>query len=528
VSPLFRFTVVVPTSRRRTVVLRAISALAGQDFAGAFEVLAVVNGPDDGTAAALRALELSFPLTVLEDDRPGAAAARNLGAERARGELLLFLDDDMIASPSLLREHDRTHRDGADVVIGHVPLHPDSPPTFLSAAVARWAEEREERLRAASEIDARDVVTGQLSITSATFRRVGGFDARFHGFGNEDVDLGVRLRAGGCRIVFNPDAVSRQLYVVTPRAYLRQRHELGAADVRLARRHPELARLSEREELRRDRPLRFPARLTALAALRLRPESPRAQRWFFRARRLEYLAGARRAGGMPARNAVRVLCYHSISKRPDHPLARYCVAPEQFRAQLAFLARRFHLISGTELLRLLDGTGGVPRRALLVTFDDCYRDLLTTVAPLLSERELPALAFAVTGLPVTNDWDASLGGEPLQLLDADELRAVVEHGVEVGAHSRTHAMLTRLTDVELRRELATPFGDPFLPLLAYPYGVHDERAQEAAAEAGYRGAFTIDAGLLEPDVVERFALPRIEITSRDRGARFRWKVWRAR
>ena len=524
-----RFSVVVPTSRRRAVVVRTVAALAAQDLAASFEAIAVVNGRDDGTAAALRALEVPFPLTVLEDERPGAAAARNLGAEHARGELLLFLDDDMIASPSLLREHDRSHRGGADVVVGHLPLHPDSPSTFLSAAVARWADERAERLRAASEIDPRDVVTGQLSLSRATFRNVGAFDTRFRGFGNEDVDLGVRLRAAGCRVVFNPDAVSRQLYVVTPRAYLRQRHELGAADVRLGRGHPELALLSEAEELRRDTLLRVPTRWAALAALRLRPESSRAQRWFFRSRRLEYLAGVRRAGGMPGRNPVRVLCYHSISERPGHPLANYAVAPEQFRRQLAFLARRFHPISGTELLRLLEGTGGVPRRAVLVTFDDCYRDLLTTALPLLAEREVPALAFAVTGkLGATNDWDAAVGGEPLQLLDADELRAIAGCGVEVGAHSRTHAVLTRLPDAELRRELAIPCGDPFLPVLAYPHGLHDERVKEAAASAGYRAALTVEPGVLEPDRVDLFALPRIEITSRDHGVRFRWKVLRAR
>ena len=518
---------VVPTSRRRTVAARTIAALAAQEFTAGFEAIAVVNGPDDGTAAGLRALAVPFPLTVLEDARPGAAAARNLGAEHARGELLLFLDDDMIASPSLLHEHDRAHRDGADVVVGHVPLHADSPRNFLSEAVGRWAEERAERLRTAGRVGPHDVLTGQLSVSRTTFREIGGFDARFRGFGNEDVDLGARLGAAGFRVVFNPDAVSRQLYVVSPRAYLRQRHELGAADVRLARRHTELARSAERDALRRDRPLRVPVRWAALAGLRLRPDSPRAQRWFFHARRLEYLAGVRRAGGMPARNPVRVLCYHSISNRPDGPLAAYSVSPEEFRKQVAFLDRHFRFIDPHELLRLLDGTGGVPRDALLVTFDDCYRDLLATALPILAERDAPALAFAVTGLPgATNAWDAAAGGEPMQLLDADELRAVAEQGVEIGAHSRSHAKLTGLPDAELRSELTVAFGDPYLPLLAYPYGVRDERVKEAAAALGYRGAFTVDSGVLDPDRVDRLELPRIEITARDRGVRFRWRVLR--
>jgi peptidoglycan/xylan/chitin deacetylase (PgdA/CDA1 family) len=498
----------------------------------------VTNGGEDGSKEALGSLELPFPLTVLEQVAPGAAAARNHGVGAAAGELLLFLDDDMIASSSLLTEHDRSHRDGAAAVVGHLPLHPDSPPWFISAAVADWAEERGRRLATAKRIqEVGDIVTGQLSLARELFLELGGFDTRFRGFGNEDLDLGRRLLDGNHRVVFNEHAVTEQLYVVTPSAYLRQRRELGAADVLLARKHPELARRSERSpETRRDRALRplLPMlRAVALTAVALSPHGVRARRWFFRARRREYLAGVRAAGGLPARHPVRVVCYHSISERRGDAVAEYCVSPREFRSQIAFLARRYRPISGSELLRLLDGSGGVPHRAVLVTFDDCYRDLLTTALPVLSALEVPALAFAVTQrIGTANEWDARLGGVPLQLLDQRGLKTLAERGVELGAHSRTHAKLTGLSDEQLAEELAgaaddlDALGVGGLRILAYPYGVHDERVRRAAA-ASYRAAFTVEPGIVDAEGADRYALPRIEITARDRGIRFRWKLARA-
>ena len=140
-----RFSVIVPTYQRRNLVLALVRSMMRQEFDGDFEVIVVVDGSNDGSSDALRKLgriEVPFPLTILEQPNQGAAFARNRGAAVARGEILLFLDDDMEAHPQLLVEHDRSHREGADVVLGHIPLHPESPSNILSAAVKSWAEDR--------------------------------------------------------------------------------------------------------------------------------------------------------------------------------------------------------------------------------------------------------------------------------------------------------------------------------------------------------------------------------------------------
>lgn len=307
-----RFSVVVPTFQRREIVLRTVAALDRQSERD-FEAIVVVDGSTDGSAEALRRLEVSFTLCVIEQPNGGAAQARNAGASAASGELLLALDDDMEAAPSMLAEHDRSHREGADVVLGDMPVHPGSPVNMLSWGVGDWARRRCERLSApGAEIRLDDLLTGQLSISRAAYDAVGGFDPEFTReglFGGEDIDFGHRLRKAGYSIVFNPAAVSYQYYDVDPASYLRRAREAGRSDRELVAKHPELAGdmgASPSFRTRRSRwllaPLvRAPASLSApiraaAAALVLSGlRGPRARRAFFAVRTLEYLRGVRLA-----------------------------------------------------------------------------------------------------------------------------------------------------------------------------------------------------------------------------------------
>lgn len=238
------FSIVIPTYQRREVVSAAVGALCRVRYGGTFEAIVVVDGSTDGTADALAALETPFPLRVVTQPNRGAASARNHGARLASGEVLLFLDDDMMADPEILEQHARSHAGGADAVLGHIPLDPGSPRNFLSAGVASWAEERRQRLVETGEVTMYDIITPQLSVRRAVFEALGGFDEAFTrggSYGNEDLDLGVRLLEG-YRVVFNPDAVAAQRYVVGYEAHLRQWFQAGKADVAFVAKHPGRAR----------------------------------------------------------------------------------------------------------------------------------------------------------------------------------------------------------------------------------------------------------------------------------------------
>jgi GT2 family glycosyltransferase len=455
----------------------------GRIASPAFETIVVVDGSTDGTAAALRALDRPIPLTVIEQLNTGAAAARNRGAAVARGEVLLFLDDDMELDPRALEEHDASYAAGADAVLGHIPVHPESPDSFLARGLSRSVEKRRERLAAPNAtLTLFDLLTGYLSVERAIFEELGGFDDQFTKggwFGDEDLDFGQRLLTAGRRVVFNPRAISHQRYVVTLRAHLRQWSELGHADLAFARKHPDkvealfdLHHQHERITERYIRPLAATpvlsilAARTGAAALQVlagaRPDSPRLRPLFARVRALHYWRSVHRAGDIPRPRPVRVLAYHAIGHDDaGDVVSNYTVTPEALRRQLRLLQRfGFHFISPSELRRLMTSGGGVPRRAVLLTFDDGYADLADTTLTLLHEVGVPAIGFIVTAhIGGTNVWDQARGMRPRALASAEALRAARHHGLDIGAHSRTHPRLPKLDATAVASEAHGAMAD---------------------------------------------------------------------
>jgi peptidoglycan/xylan/chitin deacetylase (PgdA/CDA1 family) len=195
-----------------------------------------------------------------------------------------------------------------------------------------------------------------------------------------------------------------------------------------------------------------------------------------------------------------VLCYHAVSPTWEHRLA---LPPKQLLRQIRAV-RRF--------------------RHVHVTFDDAFRSI-TSVLPDLQRIGVPVTVFVCSGF-------ADLGGAPLlvpeletddpddveglRTMSWDELRALPGDGVTVGSHTVTHPHLPRLSDRELAKEVGesrerieAELGRP-CPLLAYPYGEHDERVQEAVRAAGYETAFGL--GSRRSD---EFATARVDLYRRD-------------
>jgi glycosyltransferase involved in cell wall biosynthesis len=234
------FSIVIPTFQRRDTVCDAVAALSRLRYDGPVEITVVVDGSNDGTEEALAKLQPPFPFRVISQPNAGLARARNCGAAEATGEILLFLDDDMMAARDILTQHALSYSKGVEAVIGHIPLDPASPDTFLAHGVGKWADSRRARLMSCDELDLFDLLGGHLSVKRTLFEELGGFDTAFTkdgAFGDEDIDFGIRLLERA-RVVFNPNAISYQRYIVTPRQLLRQWRDAGEADVLFARKHP--------------------------------------------------------------------------------------------------------------------------------------------------------------------------------------------------------------------------------------------------------------------------------------------------
>jgi GT2 family glycosyltransferase len=238
-----RASVVIPTYRRRDDVLRLVRMLARQTMPPSeYEVIVVVNGPDDGTQEALAATSVPYSLRVLYRDTPGLAAARNAGVNNAFGDVVIILDDDMEPAEGFVAAHLAAHTAGErKAVMGPVPIAMfESMPAPSAYVGEKFNRHMEWLAKCGGPTTARDFYGGNLSLPRDVLLGIEGFDERFTQYGNEDVELSLRLAAAAVPIVFEPSAVASQRYDKSFAALAADTVAKGRTAVQLARMHPEV------------------------------------------------------------------------------------------------------------------------------------------------------------------------------------------------------------------------------------------------------------------------------------------------
>ena len=229
---MFELSVVLPTYNRCHQLRRVIEALEKQTLpADRFQVVVISDGSADGTDEYLTAVTTPFELVPILQENQGVAVARNNGIARARADLILFVDDDVVPAPELMQEHlKELRRDDEVVVLG--PMLP--PPDVKLAPWVRWEErmlEKQYRDMDAGrwEPTARQFYTGNTSLARRHILAAGGFDATFHRA--EDVDLAYRLADMGLHFVFNPRAVGYHYAQRSYQSWLQIPYAYGRYDV---------------------------------------------------------------------------------------------------------------------------------------------------------------------------------------------------------------------------------------------------------------------------------------------------------
>ena len=206
----------------------------------------------------------------------------------------------------------------------------------------------------------------------------------------------------------------------------------------------------------------------------------------------------------PTREPVPILMYHAIRSAPaDARLPSLFVRPREFAAQVSALRRAGY--SAVTLQRVWDawhGRARLPRRPVVISFDDGYPSQVKIALPVLRRERWPAV------LNLALDWLDELGGDAA-------LRRLIDAGWEIDGHSRTHPDLTRVSPAQLadetagaRAELQRRFGVP-AHFFAYPGGRYDARVVAAVRKAGYRAATTVRRGFATAR--PPYALARVQV-----------------
>jgi peptidoglycan/xylan/chitin deacetylase (PgdA/CDA1 family) len=195
------------------------------------------------------------------------------------------------------------------------------------------------------------------------------------------------------------------------------------------------------------------------------------------------------------RSTALVVSFHRVHDNADASDG-LTVSRKTFERYCRFFQRRFRVVSLPELVRKLE-SGRTPNRELVITFDDGYRDNFENAMPVLEKLSLPASFFVITqwiGTDIVPFWDQQRGTR-YPWMTWDEVRSLHRKGFDIGAHTRTHVDLGKVSAavaqeeivgsrLDLERELAAPVES-----FAYPYGRRDNithAAREIVKAAEFR------------------------------------------
>ncbi len=236
--------VVIPTLARRDALTRCLQRLATQTDPDMETILVLDQAaPDpDAGARALAAAGLR-DARLLQADRPGASAARNTGWRAARGDVVVFLDDDVLADPGLVTAHRAIHDARPEPSVGAIGMMRWASGLKVTPFM-RWIEDGIQfdytALRDRQETGWWHLYTCNCSLKRSALAEVGGLDATGFPFGYEDLDLARRIdEAIGLTLVVARDATAEHEHTMTLEQWTHRVRRIAPSERRFVARYPD-------------------------------------------------------------------------------------------------------------------------------------------------------------------------------------------------------------------------------------------------------------------------------------------------
>ncbi|MDJ0600356.1 MAG: glycosyltransferase [Crocosphaera sp.] len=198
--------VVIPTYNRKPILEKCLKALEKQEFDDAiidnYEVVLVDDGSTDGTLEWLKENEQVFShVCCFSQDHLGPAAARNLGVNKAKGDTIIFIDSDLVVTETFLQCH------AGALIKGEKELGSDRLFTYGAVINTCNFDDPTSEPYKITDFSAAYFATGNVAIARKWLEKVGLFDTSFQLYGWEDLELGVRLKQLGLKLIKCPEAV---------------------------------------------------------------------------------------------------------------------------------------------------------------------------------------------------------------------------------------------------------------------------------------------------------------------------------
>ncbi len=212
---------------------------------------------------------------------------------------------------------------------------------------------------------------------------------------------------------------------------------------------------------------------------------------------------------------VPILTYHQvrpITEVDDERYRRFITTPLEFERQMQFIKEEgYNVIPLSDVVAHLKSSKPLEGKNIAITFDDGYKSQHTFAFPILQKFGYTGTFFiytnAIDKLSASMTWD--------EIIDLDS------HGMSIGAHTRSHAMLTTISDksilhdeIEGSKEDIQAHLKKNIDLFAYPFGAQDELIKTEVEQAGFTGAVSVNMGHLQTKTI-RYALKRYNVNDND-------------
>ncbi len=225
--------IIIGTYNQKELLKKTLEALFKQSYpADRYEIILVDSMSSDGTDSMVEDLNPSCRLNYIRQENQGKVNARNRAIRKARGELILLTDADIIPEKNLIEEHIRAHQKHKNTAFAGQTIRLRSenvtdtelPTKFKPLQKIPWSY----------------FLTGNLSVRRETIIKAGLFDENFKEYGWEDIELGYRLHKMGVKLRFLPSALNHHIHPVAKEDFLNIMYKMGKSAIIFYKKHPNL------------------------------------------------------------------------------------------------------------------------------------------------------------------------------------------------------------------------------------------------------------------------------------------------
>ncbi|MGI8995339.1 MAG: glycosyltransferase family 2 protein, partial [Pyrinomonadaceae bacterium] len=220
------FSIIIPTYSRREQLSACLQSLTRLDYPrDRFEVIVVDDGSETPPIAPVALFQDRLNLTLLTQPHAGPATARNTGAAQAKGDFLVFTDDDCAPAPDWLQTLAARFASAPDHAIGGQTLNAlhDNLYSTASQALINYLYAYYNAVPGKAVF----FTSNNLALPAGRFRAIGGFDTRFLLAAGEDRELCDRWLNHGYPMTFAPEVVVYHAHALTLRSFGRQHFNYG-------------------------------------------------------------------------------------------------------------------------------------------------------------------------------------------------------------------------------------------------------------------------------------------------------------